>query len=303
MRNSPLIAFTAVLLPIIAGCATAAESQAEDINARMERAAGLLAQRTGADSQAAAGLLSVFRHPEQSLRLVAQATLQAPERSDLAWLHIQLCLTDTSCDPEPLEKLLRASDEKNGAGWFDELARASRRGDKGAESAALAAIGRSERVDFYWTTLVARLSRQVASTEVVSLIDAESHVIGALAGVAIPAYQAVSNACKGERLLRDDVVEVCRGIANSLLNGDTIITEMIGVAIARRAWPENAPKWMEANEARRIWDYRAQFADSFDVWHRNHVSEHLDLVEQHRREQDVYKAALIAMGKNPYPSE
>lgn len=300
MRNSSLLFFAVALLPII-GCAASPEPLAEDAKARMARAAELLTKRADADSQAAAGLLNTLNHPDQSLRQVAQATLKAPERADLAWLHMQLCLTDSTCDPEPLELRLRGLDEKNGAGWLGALARASKRGDEEAKSAALAAIGRSERVDTYWTTLIARLTRQVASTEVVSLFDAESYVIGALAGVAIPAYQAVSNACKGERLLRDDVVEVCRGVAKSFLNGDTGITEMIGVAIAKRAWPENSPKWMEAAEARRIWDYRAQSIGSLDVWNEKHASEQLALYEQHHREQDAMKAMLIAAGRSPNP--
>lgn len=303
MRNSSLLAFTAALLPVVASFAASPEPPAGDTTAGMARAAALLATRTDADSQAAAGLANLFTRRDEALRLVAQASIKAPERADLAWLNIQLCLMDTTCDPQPLERRLRDLDGKNGAGWMDELARASKRGDEDAKSAALAAIGRSERMDTYWTTLIVRLSRQIAGTEAVSLLYAESFVQGALAGVAIPAYQAISSACKGERLLRDEVVKVCRDVATALMNGDTAITELIGIAIALRAWPENSPKWLEAAQARRVWEYRFKSAGSVDAdaWSRTHASDHLALYEQHRREQDVLKAVLIASGRNPDP--
>jgi hypothetical protein len=192
-------------------------------------------------------------------------------------------------------------DVRNAASWLGALTRADKANDEQAKSAALAAISRSDRLDIYWTTLVARLSRATAKTKAVSLTEAEIVVIGILAAQAIPAYQVLSNACKGERLKRDDVVEVCRGIAKALQNGDTYITEMIGVAIAKRVWPEGSLQWKEAMEARRSWDYRFNFLKESDAWNLVHTDEYLTLCAQNRREQDVYKAELIASGKNPDP--
>jgi hypothetical protein len=289
------------LLPFLSGCATSSDAQAEKAEMRMERAADLLRNRTDADSLAAAGLLISVKHHDQSLRLVAEATADAPERPDLVWLHIQICQAESGCDPEPLERRLRTLDAPNGAGWIGALTRAAQTNDEQANSAALAAISRSERLDIYWTTLVARLSRATANTNAVSLTEAEIFVIGILAAQAIPAYQVITNACKGERLMRDDVVEVCRGIASVLLHGDTYITEMIGVAIAKRVWPENSPQWVQATDARRTWEYRAHFLSHADAWNAAHADEYLTLCAQNRREQDVYKAELIASGKNPNP--
>jgi hypothetical protein len=181
------------------------------------------------------------------------------------------------------------------------LTRANKANNEQASSAALAAIGRSERLDIYWTTLVARLSRATAEAKALSLREAEIIVIGILAAQAIPAYQVLSGACRGERLKRDDVVEVCRGIANALQHGDTYITEVMGIAIAKRVWTENSPHWMEATEARRSWEYRAKFLSEADAWNTAHTGEYLDLCAQNQREQDAYKAELIAIGKSPDP--
>jgi hypothetical protein len=301
VRNVPLIGFAIALLPFLSGCVTSSDAQAEKAEMRIERAADLLRNRTDADSLAAAGLLISVKHHDQSLRLVAEATADGPERSDLVWLHIQFCQAESGCDSEPLERRLRTLDAPNGAAWIGALTRANQANDEQAKSAALAAISRSERVDIYWTTLVARLSRATANTNAVSLTEAEISVIGILAAQAIPAYQVISNACKGEHLMRDDVVEVCRGIASALLHGDTYITEMMGVAIAKRVWPEDSPQWVEATDARRTWEYRANFLSHADAWNAAHTNEHLILCAQNRREQDVYKAELIASGKNPNP--
>ena len=52
-----------------------------------------------------------------------------------------------------------------------------------ATDAALTAIGRSERVDVYWTTLISHLSRAVAQTKKMSLQESEVAVIGYLAAL------------------------------------------------------------------------------------------------------------------------
>ena len=50
-----------------------------------------------------------------------------------------------------------------------------------------------------------------------SLNEAEVVIIGLLAAEAIPAYPVASEACKGERLQRVEVTEICRGVAESAI--------------------------------------------------------------------------------------
>jgi hypothetical protein len=301
MRNVVLSALAIALLQFSSGNAASPDAQTAKTEMRMGRAADLLEGQPDADSLAAAGLWNSVKDRDRSLRLIEQATAAAPERADLVWLQIQVCQEEPACDPEPIERRLRSLDAHNGAGWLGSLTRADKVNDVQAKSAALAAISRSERFDIYWTALVARLSRVTAQTKLVSLAEAQIYVIGILAAEAIPPYQALSNACKGERLNHDDVVEVCRGIANALQNGDTYITELIGIAIAQRVWPESSPQRMAAMEAHRSWEYRAKYLRQSDAWDAAHTEEYLTLCAQNRREQDVHKAELIAMGKNPDP--
>lgn len=302
MRISTLIAITLTLPPVMSGFAASPGPPEEHPQAQMKPVVDLLSKRTDADSLAAAGLLSVYLQKEQALRLLAQATLIEPERADLLWLQVRICQDDASCDPDPLERRLRGLDEKNGAGWFVALAHATSSRDEAARSAALAAIARSERVDTYWTTLIARLARPIASTGKVSPLNATAEVIGVLAGISIPGYANASNACRGERLENEDTVKACRGIANALLNGDTIITESLGVEMTRRVWPEGSPKWLEAAEVKRLRDYRNQFTHPVGEWVLARPEEYLALCAQHRREQDVEKAMLMELGEDPDPA-
>jgi hypothetical protein len=284
---------------VLMSCTTSPAAKESKDDLQLKRTAASLIKRTDADSLAAAGLLSLSINRYNSLALIARATAAEPERADLAWLQAQVCGGVASCDPEPIERRLRELDPSNGAGWLGALGRANSSKDDEARDAALVAIGHSDHVDIYWTTLIARLSR--ATEQTMSLPEAEVLVIGLLAAQDVPAYRAAPNACKGERLQRAEVVEVCRGVAKAFERGDTYITEMIGVAIAKRVWSEDSPEWIAATEARRVYEYRSRFWAALDVRDTSHANEYLTLCAQNRREQDVLVAQLIAVGKNPNP--
>jgi hypothetical protein len=267
----------------------------------IEQVVAALNVRSDADSLAAAGLMSVGKHSDESLSLLARAVAAAPDRPDLVWLQTQRCSELPPCDPNPFEHRLRELDPANGAGWWGRLARASAAHDNEGTNAALTAISLSERVDIHWTTLVARLSLAVTKTKKMSLAESEVAVIGYLAAQAIPGYQYVSTSCKGERLQQPQVTEVCRGVAKALQNGDTYVTEMIGVAIAKRVWAEDSPEWKAAAERRRVYDYRAKLYPRLESRTFTHAEEYRTLCAQNRREQDVLRAQLIAVGENPNP--
>ena len=286
-------------LILLAACASS-DARMAKASRRDDRALAALAQKTDADSLAAAGLLS-GKSREQSLVFLSRATAAAPDRPDLLWLQAMRCAQSSPCDSVPLERRLRELDPSNGAGWWAALARAGAAHDAEATEMALLAISHSERVDIYWTTLIAHLSRAVAATKTMSLRESEVTVIGLLAAEAIPPYQYISSSCKGERLQQPGVTETCRGVARALQNGDTYITEMIGVAIAKRVWPENSPEWQAAAEQRRVYDYRSKLYPKIELRVLTHPGEYLAFCAQNRRESDVFAAQLIAAGYDPNP--
>jgi hypothetical protein len=157
-------------------------------------------------------------------------------------------------------------------------------------------------VDLYYTRLIAKLTPKIAQGGSISLSEASVAVIGILAAEAIPAYQSASNACKGERLNQPDVVSLCQGLARALENGDTFITEMIGVAIAKRVWPPNSPEGRAAVDARRLFDYQSKLWGELPLKPDGSSTErYISLCGQYRREQEVFRAELVDAGKNPDP--
>jgi hypothetical protein len=280
-------------------CPILRAAQLSKTERHLQRAVTELVKKSDADSLAAAGLLNLSINRGDSLALIARATSATPDRPDLVWLEAQVCPAVAGCDPEPIERRLRELDPSNGAGWLGALNRAdSSKYDK-SKDAALTAIGNSDHVDVYYTTLVARLSRAAAETKAISLEEAVTSIIGVLAAQAIPAYGAASRACKGEQLQRAEIIDVCRRVARAFERGDTYLTEMIGVAIAKRVWPEDSPQWKEAAEARRVYEYRSKLA--LEGWATSHLDEYLTLCAQNGREQDVFLAGVIAAGKDPSP--
>jgi hypothetical protein len=283
-------------------CFSSPDAQMAKAQRRNEQLIAAPAQMTDADSLAAAALMSNYnKHSADSLPLLVRATTLEPDRADLVWLQALRCAQVPSCDPQLFERRLRELDPVNGAGWWGALTRATAAHDVQGIDAALNAVGHSERFDLYWTTLVAHLSRAVAKTKTMSVQESEVTVIGYIAAQAIPAYQTILTSCKGDRLQQAGVMEVCRSVAKALQNGDTYITEMIGVALAKRVWPEHSPEWQAAAEERRVYDFRSKLYSKLEQRALTHPGEYLTLCAQNRRAQDVFAAQLTAAGYDPNP--
>jgi hypothetical protein len=287
------------------GWAWSAEMGTVGLDLRFGRALSQLEGKTDADSLAAAGLLRAAESkPEMAVDLLTRAFAQAPERADLVWLQIQICQRASFCDSEPAEAQLRAVDPSNGAGWMHALGRADASKNEAQELTVLTALARAERVDFYGTTLVAHLTNAIAATHEVPLSEALVYVLGVLSAQAIPAYQTISNLCKDDRLRNADVVQDCRAVALALEHGDTVLTEMVGVAIAKRVWPADSVEWATASEARRIHDYRSALllhSPFITLLNVRWASKFLALCAKNRRERDVEVGEILDGGKKPDP--
>ena len=275
---------------------------------RFNQTVTVLAQRTDADSLAASAVLSMFTQPQPHwdsvLALLVRAVAAAPERVDLVWLNIQICRDVPASDAEPEVERLRVLDPSNGAAWLHAVARANAADDEAAKIAVLSELARTERVDIYWTTLIVHLTRAVAVTHLVSLPEALINVIGGLGAGEIPAYSATASLCKGERLDNDEVLRDCRRVAMALERGDTFITEMMGLAIARRVWRADSPEWKAAAEETRVSRYRMETVGQLEVKSgigARSAEEYLALCEQNRREQDVALAEIVKASESPDP--
>jgi hypothetical protein len=290
---------------LLHGCATAPEAREAKLQQRTERAAVELERRSDADSLAVAGLLRSWEgKPAPAVDVLSRATALAPERSDLAWLDIQICAAAPNCDSEPEERRLRSLDPSNGAGWLQALSRANATDDQAARNAILSALARTERVDVYWTSLIVHLTRALVDTHQIPMREALVEVIGVLSARAIPAYRPTSSLCKAERLNSAQALGDCRALALALEHGDTYLTELLGVAIAERVWPADSPEWKAAAEARRVYQYRSEISlhsAMNSLSDAGSAAKFLELCARNRREQDLLRAELIEEGKTPDP--
>ena len=88
--------------------------------------------------------------------------------------------------------------------------------------------------------------------------------------------------------------------------GDTVIAEMIGVAIAKRVWPVDSSQWQSAVEARRVSRYRSTALSNFESsedWDEASAQNYLRLIKVHPREQDALIAQLISRDIDPTPPD
>jgi len=285
---------------LVVGCA-ASPSVPNDPD--VDKAAAQLQRQSDADSLAAAALLRVTRNRSESIALLARAVAAAPTRADLVWLSIRVCHEQPSCDPTPEELKLRMLSPANGAGWLGQLSRAAAAHDEPARDAALTAIAHTERIDIYWNTLVGHLSMAAVRKGRMPPAQAMLTVIGIVGAIGVPAYMPLSHSCTVDRLQRDEIREACQGVARALENGDAVITEMMGVALAKRIWPEGSPEWESADERRRVFEYRKELWKPLEprTWSAAQAQRFIALCLDQPREQDVARMQLIEAGQEPDP--
>ena len=295
-----------LLALLLGACGSDGTRQESSLERKLPPALKTLQAKGDADSLAAAAILTEWPKDDaaKQLALLTRAATLAPSRADLAWLQLESCGRVDSCDPAPLATRLHALDEENGAAWGLLLTRAAKAGDEGAVSKYLSAIASTKRFDIYWNPSIARLSDAVSDGHAMGMPTALAAVIGTEAALAIPAYQHLSNACKPPALQEPGRPETCRRISEVLRNGDTYITEMIGVAIAKRVWPDDSEEYAGAVAARRLAQYRMKtmasiLPDSFRT--DAEAKQYVTLLATHRTEQEVATAVITAAGKSLDP--
>jgi len=304
------LATTSLLMGLTAivcnGCAPNGVRQQAAYDRKVQRTEQLLIASADADSLAAAAMLSIgpTANPVQRLTLIQRAVSEAPDRPDLVWLNVRLCAQVAGCNPQPLEAQLRALDPDNGAAWFDSIGRAGSRNDVVAMRTDLSAIATSTRFDMYWNATIVHITSAILRTHTMDLPTALVATIGMASATGVPPYQTILNACKGDQLQDPDVLRTCRQVSTVMRGGDTYLTEMVGIAIAKRAWPEDSPTYVDAVSARRVGHYRMD-ADGKIGLHRflssDYAAKRLQLMTEMRTEQEVILAEILNAKWSPNP--
>jgi hypothetical protein len=304
MRPLSAALLTALVAVVLGGCAvkdTGREVTFENREARTE--AALIAAGDPDSLQAAALLGVVADDPAQRLQWIQRAAAAAPARPDIAWWHLQLCSRVESCDPRPLEAHLHALDPGNGAAWSAALERSSKLKDAAALQATLVAISNSEGFGVYWNQSIAHVANAVIRTRAMEPKNAFVAAIGAAAAQMIP-YKPITDFCQGRSLQQPDELATCRRLSAVLRRGDIYLTEMVGLAVATRVWPEGSAEYRAAVEARRVAQYRTDTDNgltSRKVLDNAWAQSRLALMAAHDTEQEVILAEITSAGLNPDP--
>jgi hypothetical protein len=301
-RSSSAAVPTVLAVVVLGGCVTTDTGRQVTIENQAVRAEAALIAAADPDSLQAAALVG-DDEPAARLRLIQRAAVAAPARPDIAWWHLQLCVRVESCDPRPIEAHLQALDPGNGAAWSGTLERSWKSGDTAALQAALLAVSNSGRFGIYWNASIVHAANAVIRTGAMEPKNAFERALGAAAATWVP-YKAITDFCQGRSLEQPDVLATCRRLAAVLCRGDIYLTEMIGLAVARRVWPEGSAEYQAAVEARRVAQYRTDADNGLtnhkvldNVW----VQSHLALMAAHDTEQEVVLAELTRAGLNPDP--
>ena len=283
----------------LVGCAADPERNTTAAKAHVAKMVSALEAQGDADSLAAAALIGEWVSPARGLELIARAASQAPNRADLAWLNVSLCRVVSDCDPTPLEAHMRAIDPTNGAGWLGPLGRAAERNDGEERVRALGALGRTERFDVYWISSIRQASLAIERLHKWPAPESVVSVIGGMAAVVLPAYQYASRSCKGEALEQSEVLAACRGVARSLMRGDTYLTEMMGIAIGKRVWAADSEEGLRIREEERKQRYRMTAWGKLiprQTFTNGWAKQYLEFTATVTTEQDLAAAELLRAG-------
>jgi hypothetical protein len=308
------LAGTMWLALAVTSVASAMQETDADLEKSKAQRAAVVEQLTTngtADALAAAALLKQIGSEDDSgaYALAARAVALAPDRRDLAWLAVRLCNISADCDAARPEQHLRSADPGNGVGFMTDLARAQAKNDAAAVSAALTAIGNSERVFVYFNPLVAATVPELATASHPGsarlsrrdLAEATIEMIGVVAASVLPPTQAFSSSCKGMALQLEGRLELCRRAARALERADTFIGEGLGLSLEQRLWPLDSPEGRAITARRRVFQYRLEAYSRLNISSSNpftYPAGVADVLRAHDREQD---AALVYLRKGGVP--
>ncbi|MHB1869348.1 MAG: M56 family metallopeptidase [Steroidobacteraceae bacterium] len=228
-----------------------------------------LLQNGGPDALAAAALLvpvSELRivhgrlappaDAAQRLTWLARAVARGPGRADLLLLEISQCRAwRQPCDRAGLDARLRALDPDNGVGWLDALAKAAKHNDRAGIDAALAAIGRTSRVDTYYTHLTAQLTSALHGIGGEPVMEALSWADSQLTSEHFDGIAALGSVCNPQAGLSARRVGLCRTASLAFEHGDTLLASIEGSAIARQLWPAGTVQHRQAAATLRQLQY------------------------------------------------
>lgn len=240
----------------------------------------------------------------EALANIQRAVQAQPRQADLTWLWLSLCLRANGCSPDPIEGQLRKLDAGNAVVWLTPLAKAQKERDARSEAQILDTIGKLQRFDVYWNSLLWRLTTVRASAappeQRLAVTAALNDVARMLSAVILPSLQPLAIACSSDRATQQSAAGRCKQVARVLENGDSYAAEAVGLGIEQRVYLDGTPESIvladRIQTLRNRRDTAAAVIES-QVEREKFSVEYLELLKKLRREQDVTDAILRWSGE------
>lgn len=305
MQHRALFAILSSFL-VLSGCGSQPEARPEP-----QPAKPVAAKSAAVDALVVQAMLRRSADPgsPQGLDLAKQAVARAPDRKDIAWLHMQFCQQVSGCNSAEPETRLRKLDPDNGNPWLGALSRAQQQNDSLAEEKILDELARSKHFDIYWNTLVSQtavaLSGQLPAPAdpkkpAEPLSQSMNQAVNWASTIAVESFQPLTQACSETRIKKGNVAQRCAQIAVALQRSDTYIAEGIGLGIAQRLATAGTPSAQKVNTridtTRYQRDAAGQIMES-QLDREKFTRELLNLMASLPREQDVFIAVMRWAGQ------
>jgi hypothetical protein len=295
-----------LLVVLLAACSSSPPKQ--------NSSPGVLATDSDDVDQIAATALAMWgtnanANGSQALSQIQKATQAAPQRPELLWLHLRLCMEVAGCEPEPIEGRLRKLDPDNGTVWLGPLARAQARRDVRAEAQILDMMSKAADFNVYWTTLIAKLSPYVSRMPVATsvaqpvptpLTNAMNSTISWLSALAIPSFRPVTAACSEQQMREPETRVRCQQVAQALQRSDTTLAEGLGLGVEQRLAVPSSGSSMQVQDKIQTLRHQNQAAGAIvtaQVEKDKFSEQMLKLNAQLKKEQDVSRAILRWAGQ------
>jgi hypothetical protein len=246
---------------------------------------------------------AIDKDSPHALILAERAASAAPDRADVAWLHLRLCAQTPACQPQSLEARLKKLAPENAVVWLSVLSRAQAEKDLQVEQQVLTAMSRTQDFNLYWTPLLWRTATALnrdppPRTEkdvAAPLTAALNETVGWLSALVTPSFRSLTAACGAEKTREPARRVVCLDIAKVLQRSDTYMAEGLGLGIAQRLATPGSAQAAQIEQRIDVIGYQNQAAGAVmtaQVERDKFSAEVLELLKKLPREQDVSLAIL-----------
>jgi len=291
----------------LAGCAHGRghETDADVFWAERTRQAEVLVAHPTPTNLAVAALLAWPADPNggRPLELIAQAEALAPQRAEIAWVHLMLCQRLKCEGKEQIESHLQEIDPDNGFVWVADLGHAQSSASQAAVTAAIARIAASPRITFYWNPLeVMMVDALAVASPSESLVGRGFEAMGMLAAEAVPPLQPMSRACRLEELSLPGRRAACEALVARMEQSSTVLTQSLAISMQERWWPADSPEREVLRAKRRRLDYLMTMASRVRWGRMNRdMAVRIEAARKSDREEDVELALIKSFGLPPEP--